>query len=383
MNKKHEKLGEICIALPSTLAKNPQAGVLFDKRNIYAGVPTKRSFNKGAIEVVKGDVYYLDSKGQKCIPFVEGVKQYCNFGVQARYDTKLKENERTPEKAEGYQIQMAQTSLATMKTPTPDEAYLTEVLNSFRQAIDYIATNERAAVASVIPASALSFFEMAEMKNKESKRKGEPFEPISAVKPIFEYGKKKDPKDQNKKIVNTDYPKSTYLRLLTQGKGLGITFETKFYNGDENEREESPKLYIDKKCSVKPLYKVDGSFWGAHGTSPYGASLQLRLGQALAYAQASGFGGPSTKMLVAPKEEDPTSTTNNNTGGGTGATALTKLDKARAEGSKLKKEEERQSDSDSESKPTPKKKVKKVKKEKKHLKKEKPKKPKSSDSEDD
>ena len=115
--------------------------------------------------------------------------------------------------------------------------------------------------------------------------------PEGGFKPSYAYPKKKDAKNPKKKVSDTDRSPVSYIKLKSFGEGHGIKVSSKLYvrGGektvpipeppvDDNPEVERKRVRcIGVRGRIEPIFSVKGLFLGAHGSTPYGASAQIKL----------------------------------------------------------------------------------------------------------
>jgi hypothetical protein len=207
-----------------------------------------------------------------------------NFGVSEMFKFGYEKKEgQAPDldKLEGYQTCILLTSQETVKTPTEIEQKMMQVLDILREkAIEHCTAeyeNARALKQEgngdevVIPD--ISFNAMNTEHSIHQKID-------NAMKPIYSYpqtevegknGKKKKTDDLSK-------PPRLYCKLLSTGKGREVKIQTKIYG--PGDRLTPAKKFLGQRVECEAVLKPEKIYWGSHGSSPYGMSVQLRLFEA-------------------------------------------------------------------------------------------------------
>jgi hypothetical protein len=232
--------------------------------------------------------YYLDESGKKCDMYMELPPQMV-FGVNYMWDMNAKEADKVPEKA--LDLQVAYPIMARKNHPTDVEQRTVDIFEALQDAVR--AQTKDAAVRSYFSTNNKAVFKLIKDEDDE------------VVKPIFSASTKVDEKTGKP----NDYPPRAYIKLMTQKKDKIVTKAlTRFYDGEDN--EINPIEYINVRGIISPNVKIDGIYWGAHGQSPYGASVQIKLFEAIFEPQASVLpprmikGGSRATAVSQPETED-------------------------------------------------------------------------------
>lgn len=238
----------------------------FDWTRINVGEPKKHSFTKGdkSIEWYTSEVYYLGEDGEKLSIFFELPKQ--SVWMSGVWPFSTEEEEKSFENIEGYQI--AYSLDKDSKNPTSDEERGKKILDKTWD----ITVDALKKFCSVprddrkVPNPTYSSFKTAKEDGDFS----------YAVKPVWNYSLTKD--ERGKKTVDMTKSPRTYIKFLTNKKGLDMTCSTKIFG--PGDKEISPKRCIRKSMNgiCHPVIYWKGIFWGSHGQkASYGASVQLRV----------------------------------------------------------------------------------------------------------
>lgn len=236
---------------------------------------------------------YLNDEGEECTLYFRGPPQNC-FGVQYNYPMGVAEEDKTPETAKGLQVCYPLTTMQTVSDPTDDEkAHRDMILALWQAAVDKgIEESERD--EPVIPGvSVNSFRAIAGAKKKDWTK---------AVKVPFSHPKNKE---NGGKTLDTTKPESMYVKLVTDGQGPTLKAKTPFWG--PGDRKCNALKFLDVRGEIEPCWVFEGIYYGAHGTSPHGASLRFRLAEANYTPKSASSSLPQHRMLsrnTAPVEED-------------------------------------------------------------------------------
>ena len=268
----------------------------FDPSRIIVKDAKVNRFTKGdsEIEWVTSDRFYIDDDGNECELYFEGPPQYC-FGINANYPMGTEKESQSIDTMNGLQIMYPATSMKTMETPTPAELHIQKIFSALQKAAWKKMEEEcsRDEDEVVVPGPTHGSFVIAKSKKN----------PDLAVKPIFDFAKKKDPKNDKKKLVDREKPKRSYNKLLTKGTGRDMKCITQIY-GPGDKQDKTGRKFLDVRGTVHPVFKDEGIFWGAHGKNTHGASNRIRVAQ-MNFTPTED-GAPKRRMLpknTAPVEE--------------------------------------------------------------------------------
>jgi hypothetical protein len=223
--------------------------------------------------------FYLDDDGEKCILYIAPPTQHC-FGVSYTYPIGTKKEEQTPENAKGLQVMYQLTSLQTVENPTEEENAYIETLKSLHNTAVEKGREEAELEEPRIPQVSVNSFVAAEKKKNWN----------NAVKLPFDY-----PKIKGTKTVDPTKPLRQYLKLVTKGNGSDMTISTKCFG--PGDKRTSPLRYIDTRGYIQPCIIWEGIYWGAHGTSPQGASLRFKVVEFNFTPSSGGSSVPSQRLL--------------------------------------------------------------------------------------
>jgi hypothetical protein len=208
----------------------------------------------------KSRIYYLSEKNEKLDLLLEAPTQHC-FGISPKYPYEASETQKTEENIEGWQINYSMRSLKTVKTPTKEELYFEDTLEKIR--------------AKIVK-------RLRELKYKKAipkgiqKLLGDDVE--SGFKQFYSYKKKKGSKEDD-----LDAPMQMYINLAHPPKEKGTKIpppiKTKFFEPD-NDEGVNPIKFRNVRGYISPFLHIKSVYFGAHGTSGNGASLQLDIAQA-------------------------------------------------------------------------------------------------------
>jgi len=243
----------------------------FDSSKVVIEEPTSFQVKgKENISVTQSDIFYLNDKNEKCTFYLGAEEQTC-FGVNRMYD--MQKKVEIPENIVGYQICYPMTSMKTIDEPTENEKYMIETFDALRNLAIEEARKE--SVLDALPDACKSLLRI----------------PEEGVKPIYAPKKQPDPLNPKKKKDDLTKPKRAYIKLISKG---GDRVITSFYGpGDV---KESPLKYLDQRGKIKPCFKVDSIYWGAHASSAYGASVKLLIAEAN-YTPLGDDGVPKKRYL--------------------------------------------------------------------------------------
>ncbi len=269
----------------------------FDKTRLRILDPVAHSFMKGNSEVewTTSEGRYINDDGEECELYFDLPEQFC-FGINAVYGVGTETEDKTLENAKGLQICYSLTGMKTIENPTKDEKYAISVLKALWEASwDKMQAECERSDDLLVPNPTYNSF-LAAQKRKD---------PELAVKPIFAYPQKPDPKNPKKKVEDRTKPQRAYIKLLTKGEGRKMRCQTQIY-GPGDKQDKTGLKYIDVRGRIHPLFKWEGVFWGSHGQkAPYGASVRLRVAQMNFTPQPDEI--PKRRMLspnAAPAVED-------------------------------------------------------------------------------
>lgn len=271
----------------------------FDKTRLRVLDPVTHSFTKGdsEIEWTTSEGRYIDDDGEECELFFELPEQFC-FGINAVYPVGTAKEDKHLENIVGLQICYPLTGMKTIENPTKDEKYIQRVFQALWQVAWDKMQVECEKEELLVPNPTYNSY-LAAQKRKN---------PEMAVKPVFAFPQKTDPKNSKKKVEDRSKPRRVYAKLLTKGNGRKMRCITQIY-GPGDKQDKTGLRYMDKRGKVHPLFKWEGVFWGSHGQkAPYGASIRLRIAQMNFTPQSEGV--PKRRMLApnsAPPEEDDSS----------------------------------------------------------------------------
>lgn len=235
----------------------------FDIEKLHVSPPRSNTFND--VTTVKSKFLYENDEGELSIPYFEAPKQRTSFWeVFPMQESKQDAQDKT---LSGYQLSYPVCSNLTLEDPTEEEVYYKDMLNSIAQKVresmvDFVELKDKDE-EYVLPKQTLISYNGS--KNDEW------------LKPMYSYPKKDADKKGGKKIIDKDRPQRTYIKLLTTGKGDTLKVLTKIFGpGDE---ALHPSSLVTKQCEIEPVFKLDSVFYGAHGETGCGASIQIKLDQ--------------------------------------------------------------------------------------------------------
>jgi hypothetical protein len=248
------------------------------------------------INYTKSNVYYKDNMGRLGNLYIIGLPQWC-FGVNQTVSMETGA-------VDGYQICYMCTSKDTVKEPTANEQILMDNLLTIRSALVEFASNPENIEEA--PGSSKVFLATGD----------------AGVKPIIHHPMMPDPTNPKKKIRNPDSAPRIYSKLMTKKDQATkqVTIRTKFHGPGDKEinpidySESAPDAPIDKDSgkpkarpgTITPVFKVDSIYYGAHGSSPYGASVQIKVSEANFTPYVAG--GNSVPRMLPANTDTPAET---------------------------------------------------------------------------
>ena len=269
-----------------------------DKSRLRVLKPDEKTPKAEGTSWFASDGRYLREDGVECEAFFELPEQFC-FGVNPVYPMNTPDEDKIPENMTGLQICYPITSSDTMDDPTKEEQYCKEIFDALfdvtwekleEECDSSIEEDDRR-----VPEVTYSSYVSSSVGGKIRKTR--------AIKPPYNYPMKKDDKNPKKKIPDTSKYQRSYIKLLTQGQGRDMKCNTPVYG--PGDKKVSAFKFLETRGKSTPVLKWEGVYWGAHGNSPYGTSIRLRVSEMNYVPQQKGANnrrmlGPNT----APEEED-------------------------------------------------------------------------------
>lgn len=238
---------------------------------------------KDGTKFMRSSILYRNDRGDPCDMYFAGGKQF-SFGISPEYPFGLPKHEQTEEKIKSFKICYNICDIRNVSNPSKEEQYMEEIFQGIHRKVVEAAHQDKtlkkigAAQAIVIRAAHQSG------------------ESHGGVKPILTSGTTISPHNPNQRIPDPNKPKRIYAKLLSSKRqGEDIMIHTKFYGpGDKN---VDPKTYINVQGYLEPVFQLQSVYWGAHGSTPFGASIQIKLSEANFTPMSRN--GPPKRMLNA------------------------------------------------------------------------------------
>ena len=269
----------------------------FNKSRLRILNPITHSFTKGdsEIEWTTSEGRYVDDDGEECELFFELSDAFC-FGVNGVYEIGTKKDDKIIENMKGLQMCYPLTGMKTIENPTKDEKYTQRILEALWGATWKKMQEECEMEELRVPNPSYNSY-LAAVKRKN---------PEYAVKPVFAFPQKIDPKNSTKKIEDRSKPRRVFIKFRTKGEGRKMRCFTQIY-GPGDRQDKTGLKYFNVRGRVHPVIKWAGVFWGSHGQkASHGASVRLRVEQMNYTPLADEI--PKRRMLPSnsapPIEED-------------------------------------------------------------------------------
>lgn len=227
-----------------------------DTKRLVAGKISIKTYD--GITVTTSPIYYLDDDGEECALYFT-LKEQFTFGINANYPFNCKDF--IPENKTGYQICYNMTTMDTVDNPTQEERQAFVKFDALQQFAWEVFEKEATKEDLEIPEVCLNSYSTAKLR-KDIKM---------AVKTPYGYSSIEG--KNGKKVEDRTKPAKVYVKLSTSGKGNDIKNHTKIYG--PGDKLLSPESLQDVRGRAQIVFKLEGIFWGAHGTKAYGASLRF------------------------------------------------------------------------------------------------------------
>jgi len=241
----------------------------FDETKFVVNKPENKKFDKGGsnIEYVKSSGYYKDNDNLYEV-FIEGPTQNY-FGINPTFPLGY-DGDKSVDDITGLQIYYPLSSIKTVEEPTPEEVQFQTILNAIKKSVINSVERECSLPKDkrVVPPPTYSSFLSAREEGDIS----------HAVKPISTYPFKKNDKNMKTGELDKTKPQRMYVKLKTFGKGKDINVHTSIYGPGDKKVNVLSKL--DIIGTIHPVFKWEGVYWGAHGSTSYGASATFKLVEA-------------------------------------------------------------------------------------------------------
>jgi hypothetical protein len=266
----------------------------YDEDKIVVTDPEMKNYTNGTSEIIS-QVKYLDNNNHPRDFYWIAPTETC-FGFNNNYEYK---KPSIPTNLKGMQVCY---SMGSQLPLSPQEADHEKFINSINKKVAAKAIAEAGRENLKIPESAQILIERATDKFKDIHR---------AVKPIIEYPKFAKGTENAGKI-NLSKPKRMYPQLVTKGRGLEMTVQTKV-KGPGNKYLD-PNNYVsvteppEKKVTycgdITPVLKVNKVYWGGHGQdSPYAVSTKIQVLQCNFTPRSGNSVVPDKDLLPSNDDE--------------------------------------------------------------------------------
>ena len=294
---------QVCLIFGETENKREVSYDEYDPKNIVFE-PVSVKDGEG-FTVTTIPVYYRCPDGKLRGLNFAGAPQTVAYGISECYKIGTKEEDRSPDNLNGFQ--MCYPLFADTKHPTREEKLTKQIFDDLwklgKAHIKKIV-DEEGEEADNLPENLIPLVNT----------------PSGGFKPPYDYPKKKDPKNPKKKVSDTDKVQQSYIKLKSFGAGADLKVSTKLYYKGSNkmvpiahESKTDDKYMlkgkpipraVGQRAKADPYFSVKGIFLGGHGTTPYGASLQIKLHEADWYPLASSDFRMSRKKVDADALEN-------------------------------------------------------------------------------
>jgi len=242
----------------------------------FGDVDTKQiKDSKGKIKLnwTKSDICYTFEDGVEDLFLLEGPKVYCYKGFQPKWEMNIDDEDRTPLNISGYQCPFTIVSSEQLANPTQESMDFMGICDELHStAYGWITGEDQ---IGKVPAGPRTFLKVGEeglkemyqqekdILDKKNPGKMRRIGPSMTVKMIWE-------------------KKSKVFKTMVMGPG-GIRV--------------NPSKYIDQPGFMEPIFWIDNIYFGGHGTTPVGASLQIRLWACNYTPMTFGTKGPKKNLL--------------------------------------------------------------------------------------
>jgi len=279
----------------------------FDKSKLTLATP-KTTKSKVGNSTCNSQYFYEDDDGEKISNIYIEFPSKKLFGISPTYPYGLDVKKQCPEEINGFQISYPLTSLETIESPTEEEQYIIDIFDAAYELAWEMLVEECEKDKPAVPSIAYNSFQGAR------DRKGN-YNKVKAIKPIYEHPNKPIEKGQDEHHPREkDYtkPKRVYIKLNTFGKGFDGPNKLKCFtkiSGPGNKpvivsRFGGISNYEAKLCETHPVIQLSRVFWGAHGTSPCGGSVNIRVSEMNITPVSKEGGNRFLAPNTAPEEDE-------------------------------------------------------------------------------
>jgi len=251
-------------------------------KNIEVSDP-EEIITKDGTKFMRSSITYKNDRGDPCDMYFAGPKQF-SFGISPEYPFGLPKHEQTEAKIKSFKICYNICDMRNVPHPSKEEQYMEEIFNGIHRKV-VEAAHQETTLKKIGAAQAIVI--RAAKQNNEFH---------GGVKPVLSLGTTMSPHNPNQRIPDPSKPKRIYAKLLSSKRPHeDIIIHTKFYGpGDKN---VNPKKFINVQGYLEPVFNLQSVYWGAHGSTPYGASIQIKLSEANFTPMSRN--GPPKRMLSA------------------------------------------------------------------------------------
>ena len=250
--------------------------------NIVVSDP-EEIITKDGTRFMRSSVLYKNDRGVPSDMYFAGPKQF-SFGISPEYPFGLPKHEQTEDKIKSFKICYNICDMRNVSHPSKEEQYMEEIFNGIHRKVVEAAHQDNT-LKKIGQAQAI-VIRAAKQNN----------EPHGGVKPILTDGTTISPHNPNQRILDPSKPKRIYVKLLSSNRPHEeITIHTKFYG--PGDKPVNPKTYINVQGYLEPVFHLQSVYWGAHGSTPFGASIQIKLSEANFTPMSRN--GPPKRMLNA------------------------------------------------------------------------------------
>ena len=261
--------------------------------NIVVSDP-EEIITKDGTKFMRSTLLYKNDRGVNSDMYFAGPKQF-SFGISPEYPFGLPKHEQTDAKIKSFKICYNICDMRNVTNPSKEEQYMEEIFRGIHRKVVEAAHQDKT-LKKIGPAQAIVI--RAAKQNQE---------PHGGVKPILTDGTTISPHNPNQRIPDPSKPKRIYVKLLSSNRPHeDITIHTKFYG--PGDKPVNPKKFINVQGYLEPVFQLQSVYWGAHGSTPFGASIQIKLSEANFTPMSRN--GPPKRMLnantAAVEEDDST-----------------------------------------------------------------------------
>ena len=250
--------------------------------NIEVGDP-EEIVTKDGTKFMRSSITYRNDRGDLCDMYFAGPKQF-SFGISPEYPFGLPKHDQTNDKIKSFKICYNICDMRNVINPSKEEQYMEEIFTGIHQKV-VEAAHQESTLKKIGPAQAIVI--RSAKQNNESH---------GGVKPVLSLGTTISPHNPNQRVPDPSKPKRIYAKLLSSKRPHeDIIIHTKFY-GPGNKNVDQKK-FINFQGFLEPVFNLQSVYWGAHGSTPYGASIQIKLSEANFTPMSRN--GPPKRMLSA------------------------------------------------------------------------------------